>query len=191
MNFEGVQRCVGVLLEAESSWREGGLSVAEFGERCGEVDQAVVEGLARTQTQPESQTRALFRVELHPDSHALALVSEATAISDGTGKYELRVVVDATAAEPRVVRVDYICTACVGLGVGPRGEACLECGGDGWDPWFGEAAAMGLRFGTPLALRVLAAPRSSLYLPEHNRRMALARREGLLIEGDSSHREKA
>lgn len=189
MGFEGVQRCVDGLLEAESRWREGVMSLAEFGGQAGDVAQLVVDGLASARALPESRTREVFRVELHPGDRALALLSEATAVADGTGKYELRVVLEAASTEPRVVRLDHVCTACVALGVGPRGEVCVECDGEGWEPWFGEAAMMSVRFGAPVAIRVLTAPRSSLYLPEHHRRVALARRAGLLTEGEAERPE--
>lgn len=191
MDLDDVQRCVGGLLEAEARWRQGGVSLAELAADVASVAPAVVDGLATARAPAERRTRELFRVELHPGDRGLALVSEATAVADGTGKYELRFLVEEAAAGPRAVRVDYICTACVALGVGPRGEVCRECCGEGWEPWFGEPGVMSLRFGAPVALRVCTPPRSSLYLPEHNRRVAAARRAGLLIEGEPAQPETA
>ncbi|MEZ4265846.1 MAG: hypothetical protein R3F39_05670 [Myxococcota bacterium] len=181
-----MQRSFAQWLRAEAGWRQGRAATvtapAAEAVEPGGVAPAVVAGFRQVRTHARSATREMFRVELYQDDHAVALVSEATTEADGTGKYELRLIAESASADPRLVRVDHVCTACVALGLGPRGDACLECGGAGWEPWFGEAAAMDLTLETPLAIRVLAVPRSSLYLPEHTRRLATARRDGLLIE---------
>ena len=84
--------------------------------------------------------RRLFRLSLHGNSgYATAIVSEPTRARKGGEKFALRLWLNLQGAAPTVVAVDDVCTACVALGVDGQGATCVECGGVGWERWFGES----------------------------------------------------
>lgn len=177
MDIERARLAAEQLLLAEIAWSSAGGDPGAVAEAALPSIRA---GFAAMREVSQRGRRRLFRVELHPPDLAVAWVSEASGLADGFGKYELRLWVRSADVGPEVARVDHVCTACVALGIGPDGKACLECGGAGWEPWFGEADLMGLRLGSPTQILVIEAPTSSLYLPEHHRSVAAARRAGLL-----------
>ena len=127
---------------------------------------AVAEGLADIpEAEPPAVARRLFKLETfdHPSwgRWVAAHVSEAMAARRGEGKYHLLLVIRGQQGEPRVVGVYDVCTACVALGEDGQGAPCVECGGLGWEPWFGEVARGG--FGTAMGAVALTRPATSLY----------------------------
>lgn len=128
----------------------------------------VAEGFAELPT-PEApiELRTLFRVLRydHPQKgpFVAAEVSEATAQRRGQGKYHLLLIIQDHLGHPRVTGVYDICTACVALGVDAQGDQCVECGGLGWEHWFG--LELGPSFGAPGPLERINRPSTPLYLP--------------------------
>ncbi|MCB9787018.1 MAG: hypothetical protein H6744_10045 [Deltaproteobacteria bacterium] len=181
MDLESAQHLFASAVHAEWRLAQGAAGPEELAGPGGCVSPEVARGLASMRPVVERRERVIFRVELRAKAIAAALVSEATGVADGTGKYGLRLLAAREVGEaPRVSRVDHVCTACVALGAGPLGEPCLECGGEGWEPWFGASRWLAVEPGPLEAVRFVAAPSSSLYLPEHRRARAAARRAGLI-----------
>ena len=96
-----------------------------------------------------------------------AIVSEATGARRGAGKYHLMLVIQPHQGAPRVTGVYDVCTACVALGVDGQGDQCIECGGLGWEPWFG--VDLGSSWGHITATEKLTRPSTPLYLPAWKR----------------------
>ena len=125
----------------------------------------VAEGMAEmprrsTPTAP----RTLFKCVAHDHPTmgpwVAAMVSEGTEVGRGTGKYHLLLVVRPERG-PQITGVYDVCTACVALGRDGQGAECIECGGLGWEPWFGEA--LGDTFGPVTAVDKITKPATSLY----------------------------
>jgi hypothetical protein len=133
---------------------------------------AVAAGLASLPF-PESPIipRALFKVvsREHPKYGRWlgVIVSEATGARRGAGKYHLMLVVQAHLGAPRVTGVYDVCTACVALGVDGQEAQCIECGGLGWEPWFG--VDLGSSWGPIIAVERSTRPSTPLYLPAWKR----------------------
>ncbi len=127
---------------------------------------AVAEGL---HTLPPAEdpavTRTLFKLIAHEHPSrgrwVAAQVSEATGSRRGQGKYHLQLVVTETLGSPRITGVYDVCTACVALGVDGQGAECIECGGLGWEPWFGDD--LGPDFGPIMAVARVTKPATPLY----------------------------
>ncbi|MGM0577283.1 MAG: hypothetical protein ACQEXJ_16270 [Myxococcota bacterium] len=107
--------------------------------------------------------RRLYKVVRYAGGRFGAVVSQATSASKGLEKYDLQLVVREVDGAPRVISVWFVCQACIALGRDFRGDTCIECGGVGWERWFGEDP------GPPsevLAVRPIETP-GSLYVSEY------------------------
>ena len=139
------------------------------GSRAPFCSQEVVDGF-RALAPPETPLieRVLFKTitREHPalGSWRAAIVSEATGARRGAGKYHLMLVIK----EPLEICAVYdICTACVALGVDAHDQTCIECGGLGWEHWFG--VNLGAEWGPIVALEHLKRPSTPLYIPAWKR----------------------
>lgn len=132
----------------------------------------VTEGLGSLEV-PEAPLieRVHFKTLLrdHPkEGPWLALiVSEATSARRGAGKYHLMLALQSVEGRPTLTAVYDVCTACVTLGVDAHERPCIECGGLGWEPWFG--VDLGPVWGPVVAFERATRPSTPLYLPAWRR----------------------